>query len=85
MESEGIEVNEKEEVPVDSFIDNRRKASMQKSYTAPTEFDKFKQFLEMDRKVLRFYCVWDDSKNMFGEVKEYTIHVSITVLFLQLL
>ncbi|XP_029641015.1 EF-hand domain-containing protein 1-like [Octopus sinensis] len=74
LESEGIEVNESEEVPVDPYIDNRRKANLQKTYIAPSEFDKLKQFLEMDRKVLRFYCIWDDSKNMFGEIKEYIVH-----------
>lgn len=25
----------------------------------------------MDRKVLRFYCVWDDRDNMFGEINPY--------------
>lgn len=30
--------------------------------------DKLKQFLDNDRKVLRFYCYWDDRNSMGGEV-----------------
>lgn len=41
------------------------------AYTTPSTYDKLKQFLEMDRKVLRFYCVWDDRDNMFGEIRPF--------------
>ncbi|KAI9105391.1 hypothetical protein DFS34DRAFT_574438 [Phlyctochytrium arcticum] len=36
--------------------------------------DKLKRFLEHDRKVLRFYCVWDDRESMFGELREFVLH-----------
>jgi hypothetical protein len=42
-------------------------------------FDKQKQFLELDRKVLRFYIVWDDTDKMFGEMRPFVIHVSIYI------
>jgi len=29
---------------------------------------------ELDRKVLRFYALWDDRDAMFGEIKKYIIH-----------
>ena len=29
--------------------------------------DSLRQFLENDRKVLRFFCVWDDSVSMYGD------------------
>ena len=33
-----------------------------------------KKFLENDRKVLRFYCVWDDSDAIFGDVRNMILH-----------
>ena len=38
--------------------------------------DKLRKFLELDRKVLRFYCIWDDRDQMFGEVRRFILHVS---------
>lgn len=37
-------------------------------------FDTLKQFLEYDRKVLRFFCVWDDSGSAFGDRRELILH-----------
>lgn len=36
--------------------------------------DTLKQFLQHDRQVLRFYCLWDDSDNMFGDAREMILH-----------
>uniref|UniRef100_A0A7S3GFT2 Uncharacterized protein n=1 Tax=Palpitomonas bilix TaxID=652834 RepID=A0A7S3GFT2_9EUKA len=36
--------------------------------------DKLNQFLKNDRKVLRFYCLWDDRDNMFGQKRPYVLH-----------
>lgn len=36
--------------------------------------DTLKQFLEHDRNVLRFYCIWDDTESVFGDVRELTLH-----------
>ena len=33
-----------------------------------------KQFLENDRRVLRFYCVWDDSTSVFGDLRHMVVH-----------
>ncbi|KAJ3078719.1 EF-hand domain-containing member C2, partial [Rhizoclosmatium hyalinum] len=33
-----------------------------------------KQFLENDRRVLRFYCVWDDTNTVFGDVRHMVVH-----------
>ena len=76
LESEGIEVNPNEELPQDPYITKRTKAAALQSFKTPSDFDKQRQFLEMDRKVLRFYCVWDDRDNMFGEMRKFIIHVS---------
>jgi len=41
----------------------------------PSDFDKLRQFLEMDRRVLRFYCMLDDRDRLFGQFKKFIIHV----------
>lgn len=74
LESEGIIVNPSEELPSDPYVEKRKTAAALRTYTTPSSFDKQKQFLEMDRKVLRFYCVWDDRDNMFGEMRPFIIH-----------
>src|SRR4051812_44923338 len=33
-----------------------------------------KKFLENDRRVLRFYCVWDDTNSVFGDVRQMVVH-----------
>lgn len=74
LKSEGIEVNPPEDVPPDPYTNQRQKCSGLKSMTTPSQFDKLKQFLEMDGKVLRFFCIWDDRASMFGERKQYILH-----------
>lgn len=74
LESEGIEVNRPEQSPKDPYIEARTKASALQTFKTPSDFDKLRQFLEMDRKVLRFYCVWDDRDSMFGEMRKFIIH-----------
>ncbi|KAJ3028205.1 UNVERIFIED_CONTAM: EF-hand domain-containing protein 1 [Siphonaria sp. JEL0065] len=73
QETEGITVNEFETVPIDSYqaIRNRplRNPSLAKDHN-----DKLRRFLENDRKVLRFFCIWDDRESMFGEMREFVIH-----------
>lgn len=36
--------------------------------------DTLKQYLEHDRKVLRFNCFWDDTECVFGDVRELILH-----------
>lgn len=67
MASEGIVVNPSEKCPVDPYTQSREQPH--RSYKTPSDFDKQKQFLELDRKVLRFYCILDDRDSMFGEVR----------------
>jgi len=72
LESEGVVMNESESCPVDPYTDSRKQPL--RSYNTPSDFDKLKKFLEMDRKVLRFYAMWDDREAMFGEIRKYLIH-----------
>ena len=72
--SNGIDVNDEEAVPEDTYT-VKRKVVEQPSTLATTknDFDKLKQFIELDRKVLRFYCVWDDRANLYGELRPFTL------------
>ncbi|XP_075056583.1 EF-hand domain-containing protein 1 isoform X2 [Mixophyes fleayi] len=72
LESEGIELNPPEEIPPDYYTRSRK----QPDYTSVTksDFDKLQQFLTMDRKVLRFFSLWDDSESMFGETLPVIVH-----------
>lgn len=72
MASEGIELNEPVMPEKDPYTESRKQPL--RSYKTPSDFDKLKQFLELDRKVLRFYCVWDDRDSMFGEIRPCIIH-----------
>ena len=75
LESQGIEVSQPDDPPVDPYIENRRERETLQMVTTPSDFDKLRQFLEMDRKVLRFYAVWDDRDRMFGQMRKFIINV----------
>ena len=78
LESEGIEVNPAEsDIPSDPYTEKRTEAAAPRTYKTVSDFDKLRQFIEMDRKVLRFYAVWDDRDAMFGEMRHFIIHVSL--------
>ncbi|XP_018117414.1 EF-hand domain (C-terminal) containing 1 L homeolog isoform X1 [Xenopus laevis] len=72
LESEGIELNPPEGIPSDPYTELRRQPD--RTFITPSDFDKLKQFITMDRKVLRFFAVWDDTDNMFGEKHPVLIH-----------
>ncbi|KAM8953281.1 EF-hand domain-containing protein 1 [Pelodytes ibericus] len=72
LESKGLELNPSEEIPSDQFAVLRQEPN--RTFTTPSDFDKLKQFLTMDRKVLRFFALWDDSGSMFGETRPVIIH-----------
>jgi DUF1126 PH-like domain len=43
--------------------------------TRPSQPDfTLKKFLKNDRRVLRFYCVWDDSTSVFGDVRHMVVN-----------
>jgi hypothetical protein len=65
-------VNDQQSIPSDPYLESRRLPDYK--HKTPSSFDKLKQFLTMDRKVLRFFCVWDDRDSMFGEMRPYILH-----------
>ncbi|XP_071335528.1 EF-hand domain-containing protein 1 [Trachinotus anak] len=72
LESEGMVLNDPEPMPVDPYSKDRN--IPQPYFKTPSEFDRMHQFLTMDRKVLRFFALWDDSASLYGETKPVTIH-----------
>lgn len=38
------------------------------------KLDTLQQFLDYDRHVLRFYCRWDDSPSIFGDIRWLELH-----------
>ena len=72
MASEGIELNQPEIPGKDPYTESCKQ--LLRSYKTPSSFDKLKQFPDLDRKVLRFYCVWDDRDSMLRELRPCIIH-----------
>ncbi|KAL2608705.1 hypothetical protein R1flu_027278 [Riccia fluitans] len=52
---------------------NYRK-SLEKVITREIKDYAAKQFLELDGKVLRFFCLWDDRENIYGARRPYVFH-----------
>jgi len=74
LTAEGIKVNPAEGAPEDPYSLSRLPTDkLSHTHTTKSDFDKFKQFLEYDRKVLRYYACWDDRHNMFGELRSFVI------------
>ncbi|XP_061126002.1 EF-hand domain-containing protein 1 [Syngnathus typhle] len=72
LQRQGIILNPPVEMPLDTYLQGRIKPPP--TFTTPSEFDSRYQFLHMDRKVLRFFALWDDSESELGEVLPVTIH-----------
>jgi len=71
----GLTVQSSEITPDDPYTDFRRelKESMQPSRPYEKQ-DTLQQYLENDRRVLRFNCFWDDTESMFGDPRECVLH-----------
>jgi len=72
LASEGIVLNSPEAIPVDPYTEGR--IFTPQTCITKSNWDKRKKFLELDRKVLRFYAVWDDREQMFGEMRPFIMH-----------
>lgn len=69
-----MEVAQPEEIPADPYVSKRKATAELPQHATPSPFDKLKQFLEMDRKVLRLFAVWDDRDQTNGDLRPYLIH-----------
>ena len=72
LDTEGITLNPPEAMPVDLHQESRVRA--QPRHNTKVNHDKLNSYLLNDRKVLRFYCIWDDRESMFGELREFVLH-----------
>ncbi|XP_037068450.1 EF-hand domain-containing protein 1-like [Pollicipes pollicipes] len=73
-ESEGIDLRAADEsTPDDPYIHDRKMRLLPHTYVTPPQWDKLRQFLHMDRKVLRFYVVCDDRDELYGELRKYIL------------
>ncbi|XP_045850538.1 EF-hand domain-containing family member C2 isoform X3 [Meles meles] len=71
----GVKLNPPGQCPEDPYMKLRRETLDCMEPLRPYEsFDTLKQFLEYDRKVLRFFCLWDDSASLFGDRRELILH-----------
>jgi hypothetical protein len=75
LECVGIPVGQFEQPPDDLYSIKRKLTERPiRVSKIDTDKSKLKQFLEFDGKVLRFYAIWDDSGNLFGEKRSFIIH-----------
>lgn len=73
MESQGIELNESESIPNDPYTIRRVQA--QQTHITPYDHNhQLERFLALDRQVLRFYALWDDSDSLYGEKRPVMLH-----------
>jgi len=61
--------------PQDPYMNYRKAMDESMQPLRPYEkYDTLKQFLDHDRHVLRFFCYWDDSEEMFGDERDMVLH-----------
>lgn len=71
----GITVGQNSEFPADPYEVCRAEILSRMKATRPTIPNfSLKKFLENDRRVLRFYCVWDDSTSVFGDLRHMVVN-----------
>ena len=78
------------EQPPDDLYSVKRKLTERPIRVTYINTDKtnLRRFLDFDGKVLRFYCTWDDRKNVFGEKRKFILHfflVDDTIEIVQIL
>lgn len=70
LASEGVVVPAAETPPTDPYTFSRKAVDHPNFvHATATDFDAFKQFLVLDRKVLRFFCTWDDPSSSGAKLK----------------
>ncbi|KAJ8960736.1 hypothetical protein NQ318_020029, partial [Aromia moschata] len=72
MQSQGLDMADAEEMPVDPYTQMRILQSIPKLTKTPPADDKLRRFLEFDGKILKFHAVWDDRDNG-GSLEKYEI------------
>lgn len=72
MTEQGITLNQPETSALDPYTELRNRP--ERTFQKETKSDKLKKFLQFDRNLLRFYCIWDDRESMFGEMRPFILY-----------
>ncbi|MCJ8732529.1 hypothetical protein PDJAM_G00212430 [Pangasius djambal] len=71
----GVRLNAPGATPTDPYTKLRQELEDSMKPLRPYERqDTLKQFLAHERNVLRFYCYWDDTQSVFGDLRELILH-----------
>ncbi|XP_076350680.1 EF-hand domain-containing family member C2-like isoform X2 [Tachypleus tridentatus] len=71
----GRHVQNPEIIPEDPYTENRKKLKATMKPHRPYEkVDTLKQFLNHNRQVLRYYCLWDDRNSTSGNIHKMILH-----------
>ncbi|CAF0855388.1 unnamed protein product [Brachionus calyciflorus] len=71
----GVRVADPIEPPKDPYKGIREVNDGAQNPLRPYErIDTLKQYLDHDRQVLRFTCIWDDRDTKFGELRRFRLH-----------
>jgi len=71
----GVKVKSRVPTPDDPYTKHRKEEQDTMQPLRPYEKeDTRRQFLENDRRVLRFTCYWDDTDCMFGDTRIFEMH-----------
>jgi len=77
LTAQGVEVAADEGVPEDPYrLKQTLKAarSTQRPSTRGKALEDLKKFFDYDRKVLRFFAVWDDRRALYGDNLAFVVH-----------
>mmetsp|Transcript_17335 Transcript_17335/g.30925 ORF Transcript_17335/g.30925 Transcript_17335/m.30925 type:complete len:752 (-) Transcript_17335:1054-3309(-) len=55
-------------------MDYHQASAGSKTKLSAEQITATKQFLEYDRKVLRFFCIWDDRDSLYGDIRLFVLH-----------
>ncbi|KAK2952068.1 putative flagellar protofilament ribbon protein rib74 [Blattamonas nauphoetae] len=71
----GRQLSEPEPWPVDVWEENAAATKPRARQTTTKDPDKqaLRQFILNDRKVLRFFCVWDDRNEAYGDLRQFVL------------
>eukprot|EP01112_Ceratiomyxa_fruticulosa_P010612 TRINITY_DN2817_c0_g2_i1.p1 TRINITY_DN2817_c0_g2~~TRINITY_DN2817_c0_g2_i1.p1 ORF type:complete len:557 (+),score=123.32 TRINITY_DN2817_c0_g2_i1:212-1882(+) len=71
-----VDLAHSEPIPLDPHTEQRKLIDKPLRTTQPPSPDKakLKKFLERDGKVLRFFCVWNNSDDLYGEKRKFILH-----------
>lgn len=74
LTKQGIVVNAPEALPADQYQESRAVRALPTRAKRDENVDTLRQFLDHDRKVLKFMAVWDDRDSIYGNKHYYIVY-----------